>query len=174
MKPSEVYSNSLFMQIIWMRLPDRSLGWETSNGKKKDYGYLILKGHFLLELSRHNALEIFFQVFSFKEACTSSACASPTPPGAAALLCQMLSYVSNCSPGAPGEQQARPGTLKLTVPLNYSLLPWFLMTLYTRKSLLHEVNSKKVFHLLEACFLVSQWNMSHRKALSDFLCFQQS
>lgn len=25
---------------------DRSMGWETSNGKKKDYGYLILKGHF--------------------------------------------------------------------------------------------------------------------------------
>lgn len=22
------------------------MGWETSNGKKKDYGYLILKGHF--------------------------------------------------------------------------------------------------------------------------------
>lgn len=77
MEPSEVYGNSLFMQIIWMRLPDRSLAWETSNGKKKDYGYLILKGHFLLELSRHNALEIFFQVFSFKKACTSSACASP-------------------------------------------------------------------------------------------------
>lgn len=79
MEPSEVYGNSLFMQIIWMRLPDRSQGWETSNGKKKDYGYLILKGHFLSELSRHNALEIFFQVFSFKKACTSSACASSTP-----------------------------------------------------------------------------------------------
>lgn len=79
MEPSEVYGNSLFMQIIWMRLPDRSLGWETSNRKKKDYGYLILKGHFLSELSRHNALEIFFQVFSFKKACTSSACASASP-----------------------------------------------------------------------------------------------
>lgn len=31
-KREVVYGNSLFIQIIWMSLSDRSLGWETSNG----------------------------------------------------------------------------------------------------------------------------------------------
>lgn len=47
MREGEVYGNSLFIQIIWVSLLDRSLGWETSNGggegvRGKDYGYLIL------------------------------------------------------------------------------------------------------------------------------------
>lgn len=89
------------MQIIWMRLSDRAVERETSNGKKKDYGYLILKGHFLSELSRHNALEIFFQVFSFKKACTSSACASPHPhPRTVVFLWQTLDSVYNCNTGS--------------------------------------------------------------------------
>lgn len=39
--------NSLFIQIMWVSLLDRSLGWETSNGGEEgaggeEDGYLIL------------------------------------------------------------------------------------------------------------------------------------
>lgn len=73
------------------------------NIKWKEKGLRIFntQRHFLSELSRHNALEIFFQVFSFKEACTLSASKPlPTPTQELWHLCVRQGYVYNCNVGS--------------------------------------------------------------------------
>lgn len=67
MRQREVYGNSLFIQIMWVSLLDRSLGWETSNGGEEEVGggggrlFNTLKTLFLLSSQDMTLLKFAFR-----------------------------------------------------------------------------------------------------------------
>lgn len=104
MRKREAYGNSLFIQIEWMSLLDRSLGWETSNGGSRGVGggglwlFNTLKTLFLLNSQDMTLLKFSFRCLAWRRSAQcqllSSFFSPPLPPRTWEFLFQMLDYIN--------------------------------------------------------------------------------